>query len=310
MTTVGMLRRPLGSAALFAITLALAVPTSALAQLKVGDWTLLGGGEAGGRFFIDEPPKSSRAKWEEYNDYTGPFLYKLDLKGWSKDDKYWAEFGGEKWGAQDQQFILGGGRLGLFEFGFEWNQIWHLLSTDARLLAVQGTNGSIATFTLPTPRPSLDLYNAAPTRDLSVRWDEAKIFFKLTPTPEIDIVAQYTRTHKHGEKPFGMAFGSPGNNFYEVLQPIVQNVDDFRLTGTWAKENWQLQFSYTLSVFTNNLTAVRADNPCFGLPAANSGPKPGCGSDANGAPATGQSSEAPNNIANTFTLNGGINLPM
>jgi MtrB/PioB family decaheme-associated outer membrane protein len=305
-----MLWRVLGSATPFAIMLALGCPTPAAAQLKLGDWTLEGGAEAGGRFFINEPAQSRRAKWEEYNDYTGPFLGNLDLRIWSKDDKYWAEFGGTKWGGQDQEFSLGGGRLGLFQFGFDWNQIWHLLSTDARLLAVQSTSGSVASFNLPSARPSLVFYNSAPTQDLAVRWDEAKIFFKLTPTPDLDITARYTRTFKHGEKPFGMAFGSPGNNFYEVLQPIDQTVNDFRITATWAKENWQLQFKYTLSLFTNDFTAIRADNPCFGLPAATAGPLPGCGADATGAPATGQSSVPPSNIANTFTLSGAATLPM
>jgi MtrB/PioB family decaheme-associated outer membrane protein len=313
MTTTGMLRRTLGSLTALAITMGLVSATPASAQLRLGDWgTLEGGAEAGGRFFINEPPKSSRAKWEEYVDYTGPFLYNLDLRFWSKDDKYWAEFGGSKWGGQDQEYTLGAGRLGLFELGFEWNQTPHVISTDARLLAVQSRSGSVASFNLPAQRPSLIFYNYAPTLDeIAVRWDAARIFFKVTPTPELDIKAEYTRTFKHGDKPFGMAFGSPGNNFYEVLQPIDQVVNDFRLTAVWAKENWQLQFNYTLSVFTNDYTAIRADNPCFGLPAANSGPLPGCGTgDANGAPATGQSSVMPSNLANTFSLAGGVSLPM
>ena len=293
MTTMGMLRRTLGAAIVLAIMMAPGFARPASAQLKLGDWTLEGGAEAGGRFFINEPPRSSRAKWEEYVDYTGPFLRDLDLRIWSKDDKYWGEFGGSSWGGQDQEFLLKGGRLGLFEFGFDWNQTPHVLSTDARLLAVQSTSGSVASFTLPTTRPFLGAYNSAPTLDeIAVRWDAARMYFKLTPTPDLDITAEYTRTFKHGDKPFGMAFGSPGGNFYEVLQPIDQTVNDFRITGTWAKENWQLQFNYTLSIFSNGLTAVRADNPCFGLPGATAGPLPGCGTSDGGtaAEATGQSS--------------------
>ena len=61
-----------------------------------------------------------------------------------------------------------------------------------------------------------------------------------------------------------MAFGSPGNNFFQILEPIEQTVHDFRIGGTWAKENWQLQFGYALSIFQNDLSAVQADNPCSG----------------------------------------------
>ncbi len=308
MTTTGMLRGVLGSATVIAVMMVLACPRPAAAQLKVGDWSLYGDVEAGGRFFINEPPKSRRAKWEEYVDYTGPFLGDLDLRLFSPDDKYWAEFGGSKWGGQDQEFLLRGGRLGLFEFGFDWNQTPHVLSTTAQLLATQTSVGAGKIgFILPTPRPALVAYNSAPTLDeVAVRWDAAHMYLKLTPTPDLDIVTEYTRTFKHGEKPFGMAFGSPGNNFYEVLQPIDQTVNDFRVTGTWAKENWQLQFGYVLSIFNNELNAVRADNPCFGFPVAPAG----CGAADAGAPATGQSSLPPNNLANTFTLSGGVNLPL
>ena len=310
MRTTGMLRRTLGTAAVLAALTTLMCPSPARAQLKVGDWTLEGGAEAGGRFFINEPPKSRRAKWEEYYDYTGPFLGNLDLRLFSPDDKYWAEFGGSKWGGQDQEFSLSGGRTGLFEFGFDWDQMRHLLSTDAQLLAVQSTSGSVGVFTLPAVRPSLIFYNYAPTLDeIAVRWDTAHTYLKLTPTPDLDITAEYTRTFKHGDKPLGMAFGSPGNNFYEVLQPIDQTVNDFRITGTWAKENYQLQFNYTLSMFNNDLTAVRADNPCFGLAGATAGPLPGCGGDATG-PAAGQTSLPPDNIAHTFTFSAGANLPL
>ena len=308
MKTTGMRRRILGPATVLAIIAVLAFSRPASAQLKVGDWSLEGNVEAGGQFFINGPPESRRAKWEEYRDYTGPFLRDLDLRIFSPDDKYWAEFAGSKWGGQDQEFSLRGGRLGRWELGFDWDQTPHVLSTNARFLATESSPG---VFVLPTVRPSLSLYNTAPTLDvISVRWDTSRIFFNLTPTPDLEIKAEYTRTHKHGDRPFGMAFGSPGNNFYEVLQPIDQTINDFRITGTWAKENWQLQFGYTLSVFTNELSAVRADNPCFGLPAPIVGSSPGCGADATGAPATGQSSLPPNNMANTFTLAGGLSLPM
>ena len=314
MTTMGMLRRTLGAAIVLAIMMAPGFARPASAQLKLGDWTLEGGAEAGGRFFINEPPRSSRAKWEEYVDYTGPFLRDLDLRIWSKDDKYWGEFGGSSWGGQDQEFLLRGG---------ESRPLRDSASTGTRprtscrptlgCSPCSPRQGAWRRSPFPRRDPFSAPYNSAPTLDeIAVRWDAARMYFKLTPTPDLDITAEYTRTFKHGDKPFGMAFGSPGGNFYEVLQPIDQTVNDFRITGTWAKENWQLQFNYTLSIFSNGLTAVRADNPCFGLPGATAGPLPGCGTSDGGtaAEATGQSSLAPSNIANTFTLSGGVNLPM
>ncbi len=151
-------------------------------------------------------------------------------------------------------------RLGLWETGFEWDQMRHLFSTDAKMLETETRDG---VWTLPTPRPPLGAYNQIPFRDeIGVQWNTARMFFRLTPTPDVDIFAEYTQLRKDGDIPMGMAFGSPGNNFFEVLQPIDQTIHELKLQATWAKEQWQLQFVYTLSIFENDLPFMRADNPC------------------------------------------------
>lgn len=283
----------------------LAVAPPASAQVELGGYRLEGDVWAGWRFFIDEPPKSRRTKWEEYRDFPGSaFLDELQLRIFRPDEKYSASFYGSKWGQQDQEFSLRSERLGLWEFGFDWDQTPHVFSTNARFLATESSRG---VFTLADPRPPLAAHNSAPTLDeVSVRWDTAKVFLKLTPTPDLDIKAEYMRIRKDGDRPFAMAFGSPGGNFYEILEPIEQTIHDFRIKGTWAKENWQLQFGYTLSIFQNDLQAVKADNPCFGPSVAPAG----CGSPSTTVAATGQVSLPPDNVAHSFTLGGGINLPM
>ena len=105
-----------------------------------------------------------------------------------------------------------------------------------------------------------------------------------------------------------MAFGSPGNNFAEFIQPIDQTIHDFRLRASYVGEGWQLQASYALSIFQNGLDSLTAANPCFRLTAPT--PPAGCGNDAIGAPGTGRLSVAPDNIANTISLAGAVNLPM
>ena len=71
-----------------------------------------------------------------------------------------------------------------------------------------------------------------------------------------------------------MAFGSPGGNFYEILEPLDQTVHDFRLRAPIARERWQLQVGYALSIFHNDLERdVR--QPLLGLRAP--APPAGCG---------------------------------
>jgi MtrB/PioB family decaheme-associated outer membrane protein len=133
------------------------------------------------------------------------------------------------------------------------------------------------------------------------------MFFSVTPTPDLELRAEYTRIKKNGDRPISIGFGTPGNNFMEVLEPIDQTVHDLRLKASWTKENWQLQAGYTLSMFDNGFRSFSADNPCFGLTAALAAG--GCAADATNAPATGLMSLPPNNQAHTFNISSGITLP-
>ena len=137
-----------------------------------------------------------------------------------------ASSAGSKWGQQDQEFSLRGGRLGLWEVGFDWDQIPHIYSTNARLLATEMSPG---VFTLPKPRPPLDAYKTARSIDESACAGTRRASSsKLTPTPERGPQAPSTRgSSKHGERPFGMAFGSPGGNCFR--DPRAHRADDPRL---------------------------------------------------------------------------------
>ncbi len=282
---------------------ALCVADPAAAQTQVFGLDVEGDVEAGFRGFADQPSSQRRAKFEEYRDFPAerPFLYQLNLRFFKPDESYSTEFGGSKWGQQDQEFSLRTGRLGLWEFGFDWDQIPHTFSTNARMLATEtrrgvftlpaGLAGRAANAGLPADGPS---YNAAPRLDeISVRWDTARILFKLTPTPDLELKAEYTRINKDGDRPMGVPFGF---NFIEVLEPIEQTVHDFRLQGTIARERWQLQFGYTLSIFQNSLSALTTDNPVRAT-------------DTAAASASGTMSLPPDNTAHTFSLAGGVNLP-
>src|SRR5215813_9671691 len=235
----------------------------ASAQTQLGGWNLEGEAEFGGRWYLDRPPQSSRAKLEEYRDLSpGGVLFGLNLRLSRPDESLYGEFGGSKWGFSDQDYYLSVGRLGTWQFDFLWDQTPHVISTDARLLATQPQRG---VFILPTPRPALPLHNSAPDIDeISVRWDKAAMRFSYNFAPNLDLAAEHTRIRKEGDKPMGMAFGSPGSNFYEVLQPIEQTIHDFRLRLSYSDPRYQLQLAYGLSIFENDLTRLQADNPCRG----------------------------------------------
>jgi MtrB/PioB family decaheme-associated outer membrane protein len=297
---VGALRAAAGLAV--GALLALGLPSLAGAQPLPGGFTLEGVVETGWRFYLVEPSASRKAKLEEYRDLSeGPLLQDLQLR--LSRDHHTVELESARWGRDDQEFALRVGRLGNWQLGFEWEQTPHVYSTTGRLLATEGPRG---VFTLPTPRPALSDHNSAPRLDeIGLRWDTARLFGRWTPTPDLELTAEYTRTHKDGERPFSLGFGTSGNNFYEVLEPVRQTVHDVQLRAVLATERWQLQAGYGLSVFENGVTRLRADNPCFANPVA-------CAPNDGGptAPAAGQVSLPPDNMAHTLSLGGGISLPL
>jgi hypothetical protein len=192
--------------------------------------------EAGARGYLTDGPKNKdRGKFEEYRDMSaGPFLQGLQLRLLTPDEGYSSEFLGSKWGREDQEFSLRAGRTGLWQFQFDWDQSPHLYSTTSRTLLHEISRGVWAA---PTITSLYDFNGQATSRelhDVSVRWDTARLNFKLTPTPDLELTAQYARTRKEGNKPFGMSFGSPGSNFMELLQPIEETVHDFRVGAALA----------------------------------------------------------------------------
>ena len=274
-------------------------------DLMLGGFSLSGEVEAGVREFIERPPEGRRSKFEEYRDMRpGFYLDHLGLSAVQPTSGYGMSLYGTKWGFDDQFYDLRVGRIGSWEGFLQWDQTPHTYFTGTRWLG-DGANG--ARFTLPLPRPSLNAHNSAPQLDdISMRTDTGRIGFKLTPSPDTDIAATYQVIHRHGERDFSMAFGSPGGNFWNILEPIDQTIHDFRIGVAIAREQWQAQFGYAFSYFANGNRWVRADNPCFpGAPA-------GCAAAdfAAGSPAIGQISLAPDNMAHTVTAGAGVNLPL
>ena len=298
-------------------------------KTQIGGWNLEGEVESGVRVFGENPngsrtPGLADGKFEEYRDINqGLFLENLRLRLFLPDESYSFQIQGKDWGLHTQEFHLLGERLGQWQTGFDWDQMRHIYSTDSQTLLkefggnvfiIRGGPGSAS-------RPPLSQWNSAPNwgcsdsslgtsqnncdGQISQQWYTGRLFFKLSPTPNVDLSAELTRIHKDGQRPFGMAFASPGGIFLELVQPIDQTIYEFRTRGSWATEKFQLQWGYTASVFVNDFRWVRADNPCNPLPT------PALACPAVGTQGQfGTTSLPPDNQAHTFNLAGGINLPM
>src|SRR5262250_960282 len=288
--------RQMGKARFLLAALALLVdPGEASAQTdtqtKLGGWNLQGEIEQALFGLIQNPngnrtPGLADGKFEEYRDIngissgTGLLLESINLRLFRPDESLSFQITGKEWGLHTQEFHLLGEHIGVWQAGFDWDQMRHIYSTDSQTLLKNFGDNVFIVRGSPGGRPPIPAWNNGPNwgcsaasipigssdcdGQISQQWFTGRLYFKLSPSPNLDITSELTRIFKDGQRPFGMAFGSPGGNFLELVQPISQTIYEWKTRGTWAQDRYQLTWSYTLSVFVNDFPWVRADNPCNG----------------------------------------------
>jgi MtrB/PioB family decaheme-associated outer membrane protein len=289
-----MSTRALATALLVAAVAApFGTPGTALAQ----GGALTAAFAVGGRVRVDSLDEHSKGKLEEYRHIpeNAPFLQqlRLDYLPVGKNELY--HFVLREPGERDQGTWLRGTAPGKWDAQLRWDRITHTFSTTARSL---GQESSPGVFTLPTPRPDTASWNRAPYLDATrTRWDPVRAVIGLTPSENWSLKAEYTWIGKTGDRPLGMAMGSPGNNFREILEPIDQTVQSLRLTEGFARRRVQAVLTYEYSRFTNDITSVTADNPLVAT------------SSVAGGPAQGRSALPPSNSAHIVTGTGSLGFP-
>ena len=264
---------------------------------SLGPRTLIGGGEIGFRSFSDEPDALARAKLDEYKAVpTGPVLLDFLLGYTAGDSISVFQANGTNVGQRDQTLRLRGNTPGLYDLQMRWDRVPHTFSTNARSL---GSEPSPGVFVLPNPRPDTAAWNNTSTYLAPVRtlWNAVKGAAAYTPSSKWDLRAEYTNIGKTGNRPMGMAFGSPGSNLREILEPIDQTMHDVKFTESYSTQRVQIVGMYDLSLFKNRLTSAVSDNPLVVTDQATAGS------------ARGRTALAPSNHAQTGVLNAAVNLP-
>ena len=249
----------------FATTLSIAAVAALLGSPSIG---LAQGGAitaafaVGGRVRMDSLDPHSKGKFEEYRHVpeNAPFLQQLRVDYSPEGRNQLYRFVLREPGERDQSTWLRGSAPGSWDLLVRWDRITHAFSTTGRSLGEESSRG---VFTLPSPRPDTATWNRDatyldPTR---TRWDPVRVAVGLSPSEDWNLKAEYTWIGKQGDRPLGVAFGSPGSNFREVLEPIDQTVQSLRFTQGFARRRVQAVLSYEFSRFSNGLTSVTADNP-------------------------------------------------
>lgn len=253
--------------------------------------------ELGARRFAPDLAAPQLGKLGEYRDLAaGPILRQFAARFAPIGNVPEVQLVGRRIGALDQSVWFRGFQPGLFDFQVRSDRIPHTFSTTARAL---GSETSPGVYVLPAIRNDTAALNRssylAPIRTV---WDPVRLSLTVTPNPRWDMRAEYTRVAKDGGRPMGMAFGSPGNNAREIVEPINQVTQDVRVSQSYAEERFQFAGSYDFSTFTNRLSSVTSDNPLVATDAATTGSS------------RGRIALAPSNIAHTAVATGAVNLPL
>jgi MtrB/PioB family decaheme-associated outer membrane protein len=288
--------------ALLALALALPLAAGLHAQTPFAGGTIYREFDLGGRFFLHEVDRTERAFFERYRDLEkGLILPNFRLWYLASNAKTLVEARALNAGYADQRYTVTASRLGTWRMQYERDQTPHLFSTNGYMLGAETSRG---VYSLPDPRPTTTDWNAAVGNtnfllsSIGFRSDRDRVSFRVTPGVGWSLQARYDHVRRHGDRPIGMSFGSPGNNTREIPEPVDHVMHAIRITPAYAGRRYQLQLSYDYSAFDNETPRVLADNP---LVAA---------STATGGAATGSTGLAPDNHAHTVTLNAGVSLPL
>jgi len=242
------------------------------------------------------------AKFLEYRDIPrGLYLQKFDLNLNSLlDDRYFLGYQARETLEKDQSHLLNGGMYGKFRIQLRWDQAPHTFTDQAKLFYADAGNGyyTIPSFiktglqAAPTTVATY-LQSAKPLR-VGLRRDTASGRFTYTPTGNWIIDLNYANERQSGTRPFGTSV-----YFTYVLEqpePIRYRTHLANASAEYGKDNWVVKFGYSGSIFKNEISTLKWDNPFRA-------------EDIVDRPAQGQLDLYPDNTAHSFNFMGAVDLP-
>jgi MtrB/PioB family decaheme-associated outer membrane protein len=283
----------------------------------------------------------SRAKFEEYGEIPrGLFLDWVNLQWGTTDGRYAFDFWGRSVGLNNQSYNLDAAAIGTHYLTVGFDQTPHLISTSAKSIFSSGAGTGFLTVANPvqtalesqlpnaalagppagnavlgnTARTNIEniINNSVSPLELSTQRDRAYVAYRLTPTPDWDLGADYSHEHRTGTRPVGVVYGwgtgaSPRpTNIVEAVQPLddtTQNVNAKAeyVGSTFWGTRWTTNVRYTGSFYQNDIKVLDIENPfcitCNVLAGTNRGPN------------ILRLALAPDNDANGLTWNTAVDLP-
>jgi MtrB/PioB family decaheme-associated outer membrane protein len=295
------------------------------AQTTLGAVSMQGSAEVG--VFPGPVPATNVAKYREYSDLAqqviAPELHLL--LGDKSDDRIFADFKAYNLGQNNQLYNLHTGVYGLLDIQIQYLDMPHYLSDDVGSIAFSQNGGNFSLSSHPAPPtggepPGKNIGTwvnavANPTA-MSLLNGVANLNVRYTPDPHWTYTAQFNFQNPSGnDYSFGTMFGpSPGTyNISQVTQPVNYDIYNYGVGVEYAADWWTLGAKYNGSFFENQDSVLTWSNPDVWSELSPTG---ACTSSAiysptgGTGPCTGRMQLYPDNQAHTFTVDGGVTLPL
>jgi MtrB/PioB family decaheme-associated outer membrane protein len=246
--------------------------------LSESDWWSHGTIEAGGRFFLNNPPRNgsvykgqdSLAKYYEYSTIKPGAFANFAISTGTKNGLYQIDIGGKNVGYDDQYYYLDASKAGQQYFNFTWDQTPHLYSTSAQTF-YQGVGTTSLTLPPGFPNPNTNPGAVVPflyTTDLGIKRDTASADYRWTPTDAWDVKADYSYMHRSGTQidgviGFGPSFGYGPTQVPRPVDDVTQNYGvngEYAGTSPWGKR-FTFKLAYNGSTYTDDFTSYTIADP-------------------------------------------------
>ena len=201
-------------------------------------------------------------------------------------------------GYRDQEYFATYSQAGKLSLTGGYQQIPQFYSVDTKTPYARGS--STLTLDDATQRAAqngggLNVWlPVAQQFELRERRDIGRVDAVVTPTPEVDVTANFTTQKHSGELPWGASFGF--SNDVEIPLPYDSRTNDFTIGTEWTNAKDMLRVAYNGSWFSNPDGTVVWDSPLRI-------------DDASGTPGRGRMSMWPSNSAQTVSFGGYHKMP-
>ena len=217
---------------------------------------MMGGAGIEGRIY---DVSGNKAKFHEYSDIkSGGVFGDIDVTYVSPENFVWLQTTDP--GYDTQHYRLETGSFGKYKFWFDYNEIIHNITNDARTF-YGGAGSSRLTGTPNTDpgtwRGGFDYFTKRKKIDTGIKLDLAQPFF---------FNISYPYEKKEGIKPTGVSTGSSRDAALELPEPVNYRTSGIRAEAGYSLKPFFASLSYQYGEFRNEAEDLQYDTPAGWVP--------------------------------------------